>query len=173
MKLNLGAADRHIKGFLCVDKLPPRCEPCDEPNGQIARMAFLDRLPWPWPDSSVDEIVAFDVVEHLPSRVDTLNELWRVLIPGGRVTIEVPNAAKGVGFICDPTHVSPYCLSTFKYFELGAFARERNNGEFAAAYGIKARFKIIELSEIGPLPGEIGARETVWKIRCVLEAVKP
>lgn len=168
MKLNLGAADRHIEGYLCVDKFPPPCAACDEPMGQIARMVFLERLPWVWARSSVQEIIAYDVLEHLPSRVDVFNELWRILIPGGRVTIEVPNAAKGVGFICDPTHVTPYCLSTFKYFEKGAFAHTR----LARAYGITAAFKIIELSEIGPLPGEIGAKEQVWKIRAVLEAVK-
>ncbi len=168
MKLNLGSADRHIDGFLCVDKHVVACAVCDANGRPSKRFADLSIGLW-WEDSTIEEILAFDVVEHLPSRVHTFNELWRVLIPGGRVTIEVPNAAKGVGFICDPTHVSPYCLSTFRYFEHGAFARER----LGDAYGIKARFNIIELSEIGPLPGEIGARETVWKIRAVLEAVKP
>ena len=166
MKLNLGANDRRIEGFISVDIAPPA--------DQIVDLSEL----WPWQDSSVDEVMALDVCEHIDTtevdgwgmpisgRIHFMNELHRVLKPGARATIETPNAAKGSGFIQDPTHVSPYCLSTFKYFEHGAFAHSR----LAKSYCITAAFKVIELSEY-ECSGE-DARETVWKIKAVLEAVK-
>jgi len=152
VKLNLGANDRRVEGFVSVDV----CEPAD----QIADLT----KPWPWPDSSVDEVLAYDVFEHLKDRVHTWNELHRVLKPGGRATIEVPNAAKGAGQWQDPTHVSPYCMNSFQYIQHGSFAHNR----LAKAYGIKAAFKIVEISE-RPYKD---VYEEVWKIRAVLECVK-
>lgn len=152
MKLNLGCCDRQIPGFIGVDIAPPA--------DQIADLS----QPWPWPDSSVDEVRAHDVFEHLPSRIHTMNELHRVLRPGARATIEVPSATKGAGFAQDPTHVTPYCMNSFQYFEAGSFA----NNRLAKAYGIKAAFRIVDLSE----RQYQDVHEPVWKITAVLEAVK-
>jgi len=172
MRLNLGAADRHIDGFLCVDIAPPPCAACDREPG--LRVVDLSEY-WPWADSSVDEVLALDVCEHIgdwrerdqPSgRIHFMNELHRVLVPGGRATIETPNAARGVGFWQDPTHCSPYCLSTFRYFEKGAFAHTRMSKQ----YGYSAAFRVIELTE-SRSNGENG-KEEVWKIKAVLEACK-
>ena len=84
MKLNLGAADRAIPGYLSVDISPP-----------ADVIADLSRR-WPWLDSSVDEVVAFDVIEHLPDRIHTMNELHRVLKPGGWVTLVFHNTDAAV-----------------------------------------------------------------------------
>lgn len=91
MKLNLGSCGRDIPGFVSVDICPP---------AEI--IADLSKR-WPWPDSSVDEVLALDIFEHLPSKLHTMNELWRVLKPGGKATIEVPCAAHGTGAFQDPT----------------------------------------------------------------------
>lgn len=190
MKLNLGAADRRIEGFISVDIAPPADQIVDL-SGQ-----------WTWPDSSVDEVLALDVCEHIGDcdhvnnacsrcleyhdglagmrgleleamkrrhplgKPHFMNELWRVLKPGALATIETPNAAKGCGYFQDPTHVSPWCLSTFKYFEHGTFA----HGRLSKAYGITAAFKVLALTEL-QTSGE-DAREIAWKIKAVLEAVK-
>lgn len=175
MKLNLGCADRVIPGYIGVDIAPPA--------DQIVHLAG----PWPWPDSSVDEVLAYDVCEHIgdwpmplsddllsrglavrhtSGRIHFLNELHRVLVPSGRAIIETPNAARGVGYFQDPTHVSPWCMSTFKYFEDGSFAHTR----LAKAYGITAAFRILAMRE-EPSPAE-GFGEQVWKIHAELEAVK-
>ena len=174
MKLNLGCSDRVIDGFTGVDIAAPADIICDLAG------------PWPWEDSSADEVLAYDIVEHLPDRIRTMNELYRVLKAGARATIETPNAARGCGYYQDPTHRSPWCLSTFKYFEYGAFAHTR----LAKSYGITAAFRIVLLEE-QKTSGEFGARdlmgaietappgvwipaqgEVAWKIRAVLEAVK-
>ena len=156
MKLNLGANDRRVEGFISVDVCPPA--------DQIADLT----QPWPWETSSVDEVLAFDVVEHLPSKRHTMNELWRVLKPGGKATIEVPNAAKGDGGYCDMTHVSFWTLSDWEYYEKGNFARERfRNSEY---YGVKADFKIISVTETTPYRTKFGGE--VHKMRAIIEAVK-
>jgi hypothetical protein len=181
VKLNLGCSDRIIPGFIGVDIAPPA--------DQIVDLAG----PWPWEDSSVEEVMAYDVIEHIGDcghslakcackecwedgtlplrhrlgRIHFMNELHRVLAPGARATIETPNAARGVGYFQDPTHVSPWCMSTFKYFEHGAFAHTR----LAKPYGITAAFKIISMGET--FSGAEGFGEAVWKIKAVLEAVKP
>lgn len=185
VKLNLGSCQRNFPGFVSVDI----CEPADV----IADLS----LPWPWHTSEVEEVLALDIAEHISDcahelswcdrckprgerrnyplgrkrhpigRIHFMNELHRVLVSGGRATIETPNAARGVGFAQDPTHVSPFCLSTFKYFEHGSFA----HGRLAASYGIVGGFKMISLTE-SRSNGENPAEE-VWKIKAILETVKP
>jgi SAM-dependent methyltransferase len=152
LRLNLGASDRRFEGFISVD--------IAEPADQIADL----RERWPWPDSSVDEVCAHDIFEHLPDRVHTMNELHRVLKPGARATIEVPSAAKGAGFAQDPTHSSAWCMNSFQYYRTGSFAQKR----LAKAYGITASFRVVTLTE-RPYKDE---HEEVWKITAVPEAVK-
>jgi SAM-dependent methyltransferase len=154
MKLNLGCADRPFDGFIGVD---------------IAEGPFVDQVAdlsgrWPWDDNSVDEIRAFDVIEHIADRIHFMNEMHRVLRHGGRAHIEVPSSVKGAGFAQDPTHVSHWCMNSFQYFREGSFAHQR----LSKAYGITARFNVIHLSE-RPYQDEY---EEVWKITAILEAVK-
>jgi len=152
MKLNLGACDRRFEGFLSVDIVPP-----------ADIVADLSK-PWPWPDSSIDEVKAYDIFEHLPDKRHTMNELWRVLKPGAAAEIEMPTAAKGAGAFCDPTHVSYWTASDFEYYEKGNFARER----FRGYYGINADFRIKLISHT-----KYRTRyDDIWKMRVILEAVK-
>lgn len=175
MKLNLGSCDRAFAGFTSVDLCPP-----------ADVIADLSK-PWPWPDSSVDEVRAHDVFEHIgdcdhvltrcgrcrdaedtsvrhwSGRIHVMNELHRVLQPGARATVEVPSAAHGAGFACDPTHVTQWCLSLFAHFELGTAAHTRFK-----SYGTTAAFRVISLLET-PDPSH---REPVWKVVAVLECVK-
>jgi predicted SAM-dependent methyltransferase len=152
LRLNLGACDRRIAGFLSVDIVPP-----------ADVVADLSK-PWPWDDSSVDEVMALDVIEHIEDRIHFMNELWRVLKPGRWAVIEVPNATAGAGGFQDPTHKSYWTKNSFQYFEEGSFAHKR----LARSYGIRARFHVVTLTE-----HQVKDRyEPVWKIHAVLEAVK-
>ena len=152
MKLNLGCANIILPDFVNVDVGPP-----------ADTIADLTQ-PWPWPDSSASYVMAHDIIEHLPDRVHTMNELWRVMEPGARVEIIVPSAVKGAGFAQDPTHKSQWCMNSFQYYQAGSFAV----GRLAKNYGIVARFNIMEIGE----SAYQDAYEEVWKIRVVLEAVK-
>ncbi len=126
MRLNLGCCDKHLPGFTNVD----RCEPAD-------LIADLSK-PWPWATSSVSEIIAHDVIEHLPEKIFTMNEAWRVLMPGAMFRIIVPTT-DGRGAFQDPTHVSYWNRNSFFYYTHEDPHRER----FGKSYGVEARFKVI------------------------------
>lgn len=152
MKLNLGAADRRISDCVSVDRVMP------------ADLITDLTADWPFQTSTIDEVFALDIFEHLPDRIHTMNELHRVLKCGAHARIEVPSAVRGAGFAQDPTHQSAWCRNSFQYFEYGAYARQR----LGRSYGITAEFRILELSE-REYPD---AFEPVVKITAVLAAVK-
>ena len=151
MKLNLGASDRSIPGYLSVDRVYP-----------ADVIADLEQ-PWPWATSSVEEVIAHDIIEHLPDKIHTLNELYRVLVPGGRADIVVPST-RGAGAWCDPTHKSYWNASSFEYFQNGNFAWKR----FHASYGITSCFNILSLSQ----KAYSTPYDEVWKVFVLLEAIK-
>ncbi|MEZ6014004.1 MAG: class I SAM-dependent methyltransferase [Planctomycetota bacterium] len=72
----------------------------------------------PWPDDSFDAVIMHDVIEHLPDDLAAVNEVKRVLRPGGYALISTMNAggllARVLGsrwaFYDDPTHLRPYDL---------------------------------------------------------------
>lgn len=192
LKLNLGCSTDIRKGWWNVDRY------FIDGVDQVFDLA----LPWwVWGDSSVDEIYAADIFEHVcdvpggfvsyqihpdgqtapvlrhPSgRIHTMNESWRVLKAGGILRMECPDAAKGAGQWQDPTHVTPWTPNGLQYFEDGSPAWQR----FHEAYGITARFKVLGVSErkyteFAPQKGGLDVptvRCEVWKFTAVLEAVK-
>lgn len=148
VKLNLGCSDRHMKGYVNVDV----CQPCD----QIADLT----APWPWFTSSVAEIMAWDIFEHLPSKLHTMNEAHRVLLPGGRLDLLVPTT-DGRGAFQDPTHQSFWTPNDLFYW-CEHFAEWQR---FHVSYGITARYRAVKV-EHSPYPNQ------VWKLHAILEAVK-
>ena len=76
----------------------------------------LNQAPWPWPDHSVDEIYAKDVLEHLPQTSVVMEEIYRITKPGAKIYIAVPywNSWEA---ITDPTHVSQFNEYTFEFFD--------------------------------------------------------
>jgi SAM-dependent methyltransferase len=149
VKLNLGSSEYVLRGFTNVDVVPA-------PGVEIADLT----KPWPWSDSSVDYVRASHVIEHLPDKIFTMNELWRVLKPGAKADIAVPTT-EGPGAWQDPTHVSFWNRRSFLYFEAGSPYRERH----ARAYGITAQFVVarerIDYTADGPI------------LAITLEAIKP
>lgn len=157
MRLNLGASDHRPAGdWVNVDIVPPA--------DQIADL----REDWPWPDSSIDEVLARDILEHLPDKRHTMNEMWRVLKPGGIARIQVPHATDGDGGHCDPTHCSYWTTSDFEYYCPGVPERERFRG--SAYYGVKADFRVVEIKQ-QRFERRFGGH--VVEIQAILEAVKP
>lgn len=148
LMLNLGCSDDIREGFVNVDFF-------------VRQGIFWANLnhDWPWNDSSVDFILARDIIEHLLDKVHTMNEAWRVLKPGSCIHIEVPTTG-GTGAFQDPTHVSYWNERSFLYYEKGNPYRER----FAESYGIKAAFKIVKQ--------ELHNTQDGPKLNILLEAVK-
>ncbi len=93
--------------------------------------------PIPFEDNTFDSLSAFDFIEHVPRQlavdgelilpfVRLMNEIWRVLRPGGlfyAVTPAYPSAAA----FQDPTHVNIITVKTHEYF-CGEKAYGRNYG---------------------------------------------
>lgn len=148
MKLNLGCSDGHVAGYVNVDLCPPA--------DQIADL----RERWPWDDNSVDEIRAHDIFEHLPDKIHTLNEAFRVLKPGGLLDLIVPTT-DGRGAWQDPTHCSYWNLNSLFYLEFN----NPHNTRFAQAYGTRHQF-VIARKDHRKYPDE------VWKLHATLIAAK-
>lgn len=123
MKLNLGCSDKHIADYVNVDRV--------EPADVIADLTQR----WPWGDSSIEDIIAHDIIEHLPDKILTMNEAYRVLKHGGMFRVLVPTT-DGPGAWQDPTHVSYWNRNSFWYYTHGDPHRER----FGNGAGIEARF---------------------------------
>ena len=73
MRLNLGCGQDKRDGWTNVDKMAAA-----EPD----QVVDLEELPWPWPDSSVEEVAMKHVLEHLGAETDVylgiIKELYRV-----------------------------------------------------------------------------------------------
>ena len=95
MKLDLGCGNNKKEGFIGVDTIK---------FDKVDIVADL-RQKWQWEDNSVEEVHASHFVEHLDQmeRCHFANELYRVLIPGGKATIIVPHWASCRAY-GDPTH---------------------------------------------------------------------
>ena len=82
LKLDFGCGPNPREGFEGVDAID---------FGQKFRFD-IGKSKWPWPDGSVIEANASHFIEHLNAqeRAHFVNELYRVLAPGGKCSISVP-----------------------------------------------------------------------------------
>jgi len=62
----------------------------EAPAGGCYEVVRGDLLHLPFPDASVDRVMASEVLEHIPDDVTAMAEIARVLRPGGRVAVTVP-----------------------------------------------------------------------------------
>jgi 2-polyprenyl-3-methyl-5-hydroxy-6-metoxy-1,4-benzoquinol methylase len=69
----------------------------------------------PFADESFDQVFAVHVLEHVLDLVPLMNEVHRVLRPGGVLHAITP-AHDFVNAVADPTHVRFFDVQTFKYF---------------------------------------------------------
>jgi len=107
--LNLGTGHRIIEGAVNHDRFK------HHPAIDIAW--DLKEMPWPWEDNSFDFVSARSVLEHIPQDlVVTMNELWRIIAPGGHVAIRAPYWDSPIAHR-DPTHYWCWDLRTFDNFD--------------------------------------------------------
>lgn len=108
VKLNLGCGHERLDGYLNVDRV-----------GDAPVQWDLETFPWPWPDSSVEEVRLHHVLEHLgatpPVYLRIIQELYRVCGDGALVHITVPHPRHD-DFLVDPTHVRPILAESFQLF---------------------------------------------------------
>ncbi len=121
------------------------------------RRADLSLDPIPFEDAYFDTASAYDVLEHVPRVVcinaaearsgmktrncfiELMNEVWRVLKPGGRFYSVTPAYPSEKAFI-DPTHVNFITERTHHYF--------CGTHPLAAMYGFNGRFECVRAKRI-------------------------
>lgn len=74
--------------------------------------------PWPVADASFDLVFMNHVLEHVADVPTTLDEIGRVLAPGGRLVVQVPYF-RNVDAYNDPTHTHFFTSRTLDYFIQG------------------------------------------------------
>ena len=95
-RLNLGAGKRVFPAWTNHDKIK------HSPFIDVA--CNLEQMPWCWPDNTFSRIDAWAILEHLPyNLMKSMDELWRILRPGGKVHIKVPDYRYRKAYL-DPTH---------------------------------------------------------------------
>lgn len=111
IKLDIGCGSAKNTGFVGIDILPLE---------GVDIVHDLEQTPWPLPDESVITAVASHVLEHInPHKgvfINVMNEIWRVLKPGGQFAFVVPYG-ESHGYIQDPTHCNPMNETTMCYFD--------------------------------------------------------
>lgn len=130
MKLYFGCGHHSVEGFLGVDRIKTE---------KVHFVHDMEMFPYPFEDDSVEEMILFNILEHLSDTIRVMEELWRISRKGARLHISVPyyNSA---GAFQDPTHKRFFTENTFDYFtESGTTPLSHFN------YYTKARFKIIQI----------------------------
>lgn len=61
-------------------------------NAAQADVLQCDATALPFRSETFDRIIAAEILEHIPNDLGALQELWRVLKPGGRIAVTVPAA---------------------------------------------------------------------------------
>jgi predicted O-linked N-acetylglucosamine transferase (SPINDLY family)/glycosyltransferase involved in cell wall biosynthesis len=150
MRVDLGCGVNKPDNFIGVDIYP---------GLGVDIVADLNKK-FPFEDNTIDEIRAHDIIEHLPDKIHTMNEIWRICKPGAKVDIRVPST-DGRGAFQDPTHTSFWNINSFLYYCVD-FPQYL---ELCRRYGFKGAFKILKLEhEESP--------DNVIHVKAELSAVK-
>jgi predicted SAM-dependent methyltransferase len=189
MKINLGCGFNKMPGYVNVDK-EAMCEP--------DQVVDMEKLPWPWPDNSVEEIVASHSLEHVGATSELylgiIKEMYRVCKPGALIKIAVPHPRHD-NFMFDPTHVRPITPQGLAMFDqtrnIADFERGGQETKLGLYMGVDLELVQIGFdleepwnSQIQPNgPSEAQAKEIerlmrqnnniCYQIRILLRAVKP
>lgn len=116
IKLNIAGGQQRMDGWTNIDI-------AKVPETDIVHDLMV--MPWPLRDASVEEALVSHYIEHVPmlcaccaGRQDPLlaffDELWRVLVPGGKCTVIAPYYSS-VRCWQDPTHRRAISEMTFLY----------------------------------------------------------
>lgn len=143
LKLDFGCGNNPTEGFTGIDIIK---------FDKVSQVVDLRKSPWPWEDNSVEEARASHFVEHLTAqeRIVFVNELYRILIPGGQCQIITPHWASCRAY-GDPTHLWPP-VSEFWFYYLSKewrtkeaphtdieFNKNGFNCDFEVAWGYSLR----------------------------------
>jgi len=131
IKINLGSGYRPQDGYINIDN---RAEVNPDMVCDITQ-------PFPFADSSVDYVRAHDILEHIPlgSTHQVIEEIYRVLKPGGIFESLTPDAESGQGAFQDPFHLSFWVEQSWLYY---------SDPDCRSLYGTVANFSIESINRI-------------------------
>lgn len=72
-------------------------------------------FPWPFEKDTFSHVYCYDILEHLPDTIATMEELHRVCKDGAIVTITTPHFTCANAFT-DPTHCHQFGMFSFDFF---------------------------------------------------------
>ncbi|UUX91683.1 class I SAM-dependent methyltransferase [Methanoplanus endosymbiosus] len=105
--LDLGCGNRKKEGMIGIDI---------NPNTDADIIHDLNIFPYPFEESTFDEIYADNVIEHLDNPIKVMEELHRISKSGASIIIKVPYFRSRYAFI-DPTHRHFFTVESFTYFD--------------------------------------------------------
>lgn len=105
-------------------------------------------------NNAVDVVTMLDVLEHVPDEKVVLNEVWRILKPGGKLVLTVPN--KGLTEILDPGNIK------FRYPKLHKFLYKH----------ILKKDDYVEKFCCGKLCGDVSLQKRMWHRHYKLQQLK-
>lgn len=121
--LDVGCGRNKRPGAVGIDR---------NPRTAADLLCDLDRFPYPFRDSSFDELHAVHVIEHLSDVMRAMEEFHRLVRPGGRIRLVTPHYTDFSSF-CDPTHRWHLNSFSFRYF-----------GADDAGYGYYSSVRLVE-----------------------------
>lgn len=115
-RLHLGCGTHVWPGWINLDRQAPAEPEADFVSCDIATEEL------PIENASIDYVFSEDFLEHLPPdrRVRVMNEIHRVLVPGGVMEHYVPNAGSRNDY-GSPSHLSHFNLQTFEHFDVDSY----------------------------------------------------
>jgi SAM-dependent methyltransferase len=123
--LDLGCGPYKVKGAIGVDR---------RPGPGVDVVHDLDRYPWPFADSAFDRVVCRHALAHLQNVVQAMEELHRIIRPGGVVEIVTPHFSSDNAFT-DITSRWFFGYRSMDFFCVNSRSKYR--------YG-QARFQLLE-----------------------------
>jgi len=101
----------------CGKKKRPGTIGVDHSNRHAADIIHdLNVFPYPFEEATVDGAYLDNVLEHLDSPLHVMEEIYRIMKPGGFVKVIVPYFRSNWAFI-DPTHKTFYTIDSFSYYD--------------------------------------------------------
>jgi len=113
MKLHLGCGNDYKEGYI-------NCDWTDKVK--VDKIIDLEK-PLPFKDNSVNEIIAYHVLEHINNFIPLMHELYRICKKEAIIKIKTPFYSAW-GQFNDPTHVRFFTPYTFDYFKLSNYSHE-------------------------------------------------
>ena len=152
--LDLGCGTKPRNPYQCSELFGVDIAPGSDRPGVSFRTANVALEPIPFDDHHFDAVSAYDFLEHVPRVlpradgsglrfpfVELMDEVWRVLKPGGRFYASTPAVPHEAAFQ-DPTHVNFITGLTHTYFT--------RPQRLAAMYGYQGDFSVLRVLRVRP-----------------------